>query len=197
MSASDIMIAGATVWIAASGTDLPSSTSVLAGVAWGGGWTNIGYTSEPLTVNAEMEQLDAMIQQAIGAIKRVNTKEAWTFETSLAEFTMQNMLYIAGGTLATTAAGVGQVGYEDLQGGGIVNITERAFGFEGTYVSAAGNTHPLRLGVYKATGQAGGEVEVGKETQTGLPLTIKALQDLTKAAGKQFYHAYKVTAPAS
>src|SRR5574340_544819 len=197
MSVSDILVAGATVWKAPVGTALPDETTVAAGAAWGGTWEQIGYTAAPLSVKVEKEQLDLMIQQAIGVVGRVNTKENWSLETTLAEYAMDHLALALGGIVGTTPAGAGQVGYDQYDAGGDTTLDRISFGFEGTYVSAAGNTHPVRLVVWIATAEAGAELEFGKETQTGIPLKIKAIQDLSKAAGKQYVSGYKVTAPAS
>lgn len=104
MSTSDILIGPITLYKAPVGEALPADSTAY-GTAWGGNWTDIGWTSEALIWNASLEEKDIFIQQATGAVKRAVTKEMHTFETKLTELTSENLQLALGGTATTTAAG--------------------------------------------------------------------------------------------
>ncbi len=192
---SDIIVSSATVWNAPVGEGLPDENSVGAGVAWGGNWTQVGFTSEPLSVKYEFEEVEKMIEQSLAPVGRQKTGENLTLETVLAEFYMDGLQLGTGGTVTDTAAGAAQVGKEELDVGGEFGLDEKAWGFEGTYVDEDGDTFPVRMFVYKGTAMINGELEFGKESQLGIPLQIKALADLSKSVGQQLFKLQKVLEP--
>lgn len=197
MATSDILISGARLFYAPVGETVPSENSVDYGDAWGGNWVEVGYTNSPVAWNVKRDEYDVKAQQVIGTLKRVATNEEHTLETTLIEVTPAHLQLAIGGTASTTSAGAGQVGKDELVAGGEVLLDERAWGIEGMYVDSNGTAFPVRLFVWKATSVINGNLEFAKESEAGISLQIKALQDVSQSAGQQFVKLQRVTAAAT
>lgn len=196
MSVADIIITPCRILYSAVGATLPADT-VAAGGAWPAGWAPLGYTLVPLSVEFTREHAVADIQESLSEIIRGTKKEALTIETTLAELDLDALSLAWGGAVSSTAAGAGQPAKEELVAGDDTTVTERQWGFEGTYVSEAGNTHPIRLFLWRGVAEFGAKLEFGKSDATGIPLKVMANPDLTKAAGQRLFKLQKITAPAS
>ncbi|MBK8987383.1 MAG: hypothetical protein IPM39_15120 [Chloroflexi bacterium] len=198
MSTADIIIGPARVFHAAVGTVLPAD-SLAYGAAWTSptGWTEIGLTKTPITMNRDLTTVDVMVEQSTLPVKRVATEEKVAFETTLAEITADLLQLAMGGTVTDTAAGASQVGKEELVAGGAAILPEYTWAIEGLYETAAGVKFPIRLQIYRATVVLNGELQFGKADATGIPLRIDALGDLTKAVGAQLFKFVKVLAAAT
>ena len=181
---SDIIVAPATVYYAPLASSLPADT-VAAGTAWGGAWVKVGYTSEPLSVQYEADEVDIEIEQSLTAIRRVKTKENLTLETVLAEFYLDALQLGMGGVVSDTPAGASQPGMEELALGGLATITARMWGFEGAYIDEDAATFPIRFFIYSGTAKINGKLSFAKGEMTGTPLQIMALADMTKSVGSR------------
>lgn len=195
MAIADILLAPASIWFAPVGEDLPAD-SVAKGADWAGNWESLGYTLEPLTVNYSRETLKVFVEQITAAVKEKVTSEELTFETSLAEFTGQNLELVFGGTATDTPAGAAQVAKTEHVMGGSTDIPVFAFGFEGAYEDDDGNEFPVRILVHRGKPVLGGELQFAKAAATGLSLRIEAEADTSKSAGEQLMKIQKVTAAA-
>jgi hypothetical protein len=192
---SDIVVSPATVWYAPEGEAAPDPDSISAGTAWGGNWTQVGYTNAPLSMLYEFDELEMMIEQSLAAVGRVKTSEALTLETTLAELYLDGVLLGTEGTVTDTAVGASQVGREDLTVGGEADLTVRTWGFEGTYIDEDGATFPIRLFIHRATARLNGALEFGKAQQVGVPLQVKALADMAESQGERLFVLQKVLEP--
>lgn len=194
----DIMLSAATVYYAAVGATPPADT-VAAGTAWGGGWTDAGYTKESLKLTYEYEEKESIPQQSLTAVRRWKTKESLMAETALNEFYLDgvNLGIGGGGAVSQTAAGVGQPGKEELVVGGTNTLTERAWGFEGQYIDEDGATFPVRFLIWKGTAKITGEIDLNKEEDVGIGLQINALADMTKTIGQRLFKVIKILEPAT
>jgi hypothetical protein len=192
----DIILSPASVYHAPVGTTAPADT-VTAGTAWGGAWVNVGYTKESLKMTYEFEEKDARPQQSLAAVNRWKTSEDLTIETVLNEFYLDGANLGVHGTVSATAAGVGQPGKEELVAGGTNTLTQKMWGFEGSYVDEDGATFPVRFIVWKGTAKISAEIELSKEEDTGVSLEIKALADMSKAAGQRLFKIIKILEPAT
>lgn len=193
---SDIIVSPATVFYAPYGEAVPADT-VAAGAAWGGNWAKLGYLKAPLAMSYEFDELDVEIEQSLAPVKRVKTSENLTLETTLAELYLDGIQLGSGGTVADTAAAAGQPGKEELTVGGDAALTERSWGFEGSYVDEDGATFPVRVFVWKATAVLNGALEFAKGDYTGTPLQVKALADMTKTVGQRLFKISKILEPAT
>jgi hypothetical protein len=195
MPVADILHGPVTVNYAPVGEALPAD-SVAVGVAWGGNWKKFGLTKEPLSCNYDFDELDIEVQEALAPVDRVRIKESLVLETVLAEITADNLNLAANGTVTKTVAGAGQVGKEEVDVGGSGAIAQFAWGFEGTFVTDAGVSFPVRFFLYKGTAKANGALEQGRELSPGIGIQVKGLADTGKAVGKQLFKWQKVTAAA-
>lgn len=195
----NIIVGGATLWYAPVGEAIPDETSVAFGGSWGGNWAKLGFTKAPLTLAYEREEADIEVEEALTAIKRVATKEDLTVETVLAELTSDYLGLATSVAAATTAAGAGQTGFDEIKVGGNIAIDEYAWGFEAEYITAAGVSHPVRLFIHKGTAMLNGQLEFSNRSgdYPGIPLQIKALVDSAKTKGEQLFHWQRVTAAAT
>ncbi len=197
MPITDILIGGARVLYAPVGESIPDENTIGWDAAWGGNWTEVGYTSAAVSLGLEYEEHDIKVQQHLGTVKRVRTGEDATIETVLAELTCDNLQLATGGTVTDTVAGAGQVGKSELVSGDLAELDERLWGFEGLRVDANGNLLPTRFFFWKATSTLNGALEFAKESETGISLQIKALVDTSQARGERLFKRIDVTAPAT
>lgn len=193
---SDIVVSKARVYYAAVGASVPADTVAVDG-SWGASWTEVGYTATPLTINYSYDELDVDIQQSLAPVLRRKTSEALALETTLAELTLDGLQLGTGGTVTDTAAGAGQPGKEELTVGGVATLTERMWGIEGSYIDEDAATFPVRVFVWKGTAIVNGTLEFGKAVQTGIPLQIKALADMSKTDGQRLFKVSKILEPAT
>lgn len=193
IKSADILIGPLKIYTAALATTAPADTLAEDG-AWPAGWTQIAYTKEALTIASEFESLDIEVEEAMSPVHRRKIKESCTFETVLAEFTTQNLAYALDGThTATTAATSSVEGLETFTLGGNRFLTERMWGFEGKFYSRDGTVvMPVRLIIYRASAESGGELEFSKSDYAGIPLKIMALADTSKAVGQQLFKVARV-----
>jgi len=195
MAVADILLSPATVWYAPVGEAAPADT-IGSGEDWGGDWADLGYTLAPLTISYEHEVADVLVEQLTAPVKRKKTSETLTIETTLAEFTGQNLELVFNGTATDTPAAVGQPAKTELVMGGDTALPVYAWGFEGTYEDAAGVAFPVRVIVYRGRPILGGELQFAKAEPTGLPLRIEVEADTTQPAGEQLMKIIKITGAA-
>jgi hypothetical protein len=196
MPVADILHGPVSVKYAPVGEALPAD-SVAVGATWGGNWKSFGMTKEPLKCDYNFDELEIEVQESLAPVDRVRIKEALTLETVLAEITAANLSLAANGTVTTTAAGAGQVGKEEVEVGGSGAIAQFAWGFEGTFITDAGVSLPVRFFLFKGTARANGALEQGRELSPGISIQVKGLADTSKVVGKQLFKWQKVTAAAT
>ena len=197
MAVTDILVTPATIYYAPVGEALPDESSIDYGEAWGGNWTNLGYPLEPVALSYETETFELEVEQITLPVRRVRTKETVMIETSLAEMTGANLALVVDGTVTTTAAGVGQVGFDEILAGGSVDLSEYAWGFEGFRVTSANVRLPVRMFLYRGNAVLNGQLTFAKGAGVGIPIQIKALPDTTQDAGEQILVIHNVTAVAT
>ena len=188
---SDIIVTSARLWRAPVGTALPADT-LAVDAAWPSGWVDVGYTLEPVKASYTFDVLDVMVQQEMGAVKRIRVKEALKLATVLAELTAGNLALAFAGDASTVAPTADAPGYEEFAVGGKYELPESAWGLEGSYVDEDGILRPIRVFVWRATAAAGGEVAFNREAVAGVPLEVSALHDRSKAKGKRLLIARRV-----
>jgi hypothetical protein len=182
--ANNIILGYAKVWTAPYGEAFPAAT-IGYGTSWGGNWTYLGDTLEPLSFGGDRTQFDVEIQQATTAVKSVITKDERNFKTVMSEHTTTVLNQLLLGTLVNTAPGSGTSGYYTIDFGGnqIPNIL--AVGFEANYQLAAGTQLPIRWMFYRGSILQDGDIVYDRDGVAGIPVNIKTYIDTTKASGKQ------------
>lgn len=197
MAVADIILGPAKVWYAPVGEPYPDENDVGYGEDWGGEWTPFGFTKAALSINYEYETFKAMVQEALGPVKKRKTSEELTAETTLAEVTADNLALGTEGTVTQTAAGPGQAQKEELEAGGTFTLTPYTFGFEGLYETDDGEQFPVRFFIHRGTVSLGGALEFGKEDYPGITLHIEADEDLSRPIGKRLFKFQRVLAAAT
>jgi len=188
---SDIVVTSARLWRAPTGTTLPLET-LDVDAAWPAGWIDVGYTLEPVKAQYTFDVLDVMVQQEMGAVKRIRIKEALKLSTVLAELTAANLSMAFAGEASTVAPTGTTAGYEEFSVGGKYELPESMWGIEGSYVDEDEELRPIRVFVWRATAAAGGEIAFNREQVAGVPLEVSALHDRSKAKGKRLLVARRV-----
>ena len=197
MAVADILLTPATIWYAPVGEALPDENTVDYGEDWGGNWESFGYTTTPLTMAVNRETYEVSVEQLTIPVKEMITSESLVFESTLAEFTSDNVLLAFGGTLTETPAGAGQRQMWEIEMGGETDLDLWAFGFEGLYKTDANENFPVRIFLYKANVVLNGQLQFSKSQEAGIPIQITAKPDDTKAAGKQLVKIQKVIGTAT
>lgn len=194
MAVADILLTPCKIYTAPVGETIPSINTVFYGVAWGGNWTDIGFTLEKLTLSRKVTDYELDIEQSTLPVKRIMVKEDVMIETMIGEQTGANMVLVLAGTLTTVAAGVNIRASQTVVSGGNPAMSTYAVGFEGFYLGASNVKLPVRLFLYIATITLNGGLEFTKNKAAGLPIQFKALADTTLAVGSQVMKWQKVTA---
>lgn len=197
MATEDIVVGYAKIWYAPTGEADPDETSVAYGADWGGNWTYLGDTLEPLTMATEVERLDIEIQQSTAPVKQNKIKEIFRLNTTMAEHTGTLLNLLFGGTLTATAAGASQKGFDSLVFGGETDIDIYKWGFESLYKDASNNQHPIRYFFHKGSIALNGDVPFDKGAPTGIPIQITILTDTTQSIGEQIGTTHIVKAAAT
>ena len=196
MAVTDIIVTPCRILYSAVGASLPADT-VAADGAWGGGWTELGYTAQPLTVQYEEEHVDHDIQEALAPVHSHIISKMLAFETVLAEFNGDNLALALNGVKTNTAAGASQPEKDEVDFGNSNALTIRQWGFEGKYVDEDGTTHPIRIFVWKGKVKANAELKFAKEEAVGIPMHIDGLMDLTQSSGEEFWRILHITEEAT
>jgi hypothetical protein len=194
MATADILVTPAKVYYAAVGETLPDENSVAYGEAWGGNWSDLGYTLNPVTMNFSRDLFELFVEQLTNPVRRKVTQETLVVETTLAEITGDNLLLAFGGTVTETPAGAAQVAKTELEAGGDTTPDVYAFGLEGEYVDDSNNSFPVRVLIFRGNPILGGAMQFAKSAGMGIPLQITAEADTSKAVGKQLVRIQKGTA---
>lgn len=184
------------LYTAPVGTTLPADT-VAVGGAWPSGWVSAGFLKDAVKTTYSWEEYEAKPLQALGAVEVRKTDESFMLETVLEEFTLDGANYAMDGAVTQTPAGSGQPGKETLTMGGKPTTTKRMWGIEGSYVDEDGATFPIRLFIWRGVASPGVELSWDKGDSLGIPIKIKALQDMTKAEGQRLFKLDKILEPAT
>lgn len=197
--ADDVFAGAANLLYAPLGTSLPDETTVDVNdfASWPSGWVHLGYTAEGPAFTYSYETFEVEAQQATAPLRRKKTTETATITASLLQFSAEHLALVTGGSVTSTAAGVGQKGYKKVVGGGEVDLTEYMFAIESTRADDNGDLQPFRFFLWKGTITANGDINFAKNAATALPVTISGLTDSDKAVGAQLYESHFVLAPAS
>lgn len=196
MAVTDIIVTPCRILYSAVAASLPADT-VAADGSWGGSWTELGYTSAPLTVSYEEEHIEHDIQEALAPVHAHIISKKLAFETTLAEFTGDNLALAMNGTKTHTAAGASQPEKDEVDFGNSNALTIRQWGFEGKYVDEDGTTHPIRIFVWKGKVLVNAELTFGKSEAVGIPLHIDGLMDLSQSANEEFWRILHITEEAT
>lgn len=193
----NIIKSGAVLWVAPVAEANPDETTVAYGGDWAGNWARVGYTKAPLAMAYDSEEFDVEVEEEMAPVKRFRVKENLTLETVLAELTAE-YLRLAGSeqdTVAETVAGAAQDAYEEVGLGGVFQLAEKKWGFEGLHVDTDGADQPVRIFVHKGTAKINGTLEFSQKSTDylGIALQVKALTDSSQSVGQKLCMFQRVT----
>jgi hypothetical protein len=116
-------------YVPATPPALPADSSALFTV-WPSPWKPIGATTEGLTFGFSRETNNIMIEEQVTPVDVQTTSVNFTMQVTLSEDTLETMiLAYGGGSVTTTAAGVGVTGTQQLKISS--SLSYFSFGFEG------------------------------------------------------------------
>lgn len=175
----NILKSNAIAWYAPLGETLPSITTLAANQPWGGNWTRVGFTKEPLSVAYEADEVEIEVQEYLAPIDRMKIRHSAMFKTVLAEITVDYLNLGVDGVQSVVAEGSGVAGYEAIDLTDDFHVVKRCWGFEGLIYDDNDNALPVRVFFTRATSRMTGEIEFSKRTDdySGIELEIKALAD--------------------
>lgn len=182
--ANAIVLGYAKIWTAPYGSAFPAAT-IGYGTAWGGSWTYLGDTLEPLTFGGDRTQFDVEIQQAIAPVKSIITKDQRSFSTVMAEHDILLFNQLLLGTAVNTAPGSSTPGYYTLDYGGKQIPNVLAVGFESLWQKPDGTQTPIRWMFYRGSIMQDGDISYDKNGVAGVPIRIATYTDTTQTANKQ------------
>lgn len=160
-------------------TAAPADT-VLYGTAFGGSWTELGYTKDGATLTTSKDVYEIESDQENVSLLAVPTKEEYVLELNLLEATLTNLQRATGmGTLATSGS------TEVLDFGSDYSIDFWSIAIEGRSPhSAAATTDRFRRAfLWKGIPTGDIEVKMAKDGETFYAVKFKGLIDSTKSAG--------------
>jgi hypothetical protein len=163
------------------------------GAAWPSGWVDAGLTLEPSKVTYSYDKLDIKVQQELGPVRRIRTAEDLMLESVLAQLSTGLLALAFAGETTTTAAATGVPGYETFTIGGKYNLPIRMWGLEGSYVDETNVERAIRVIIWQATSDAGGELSFARDAVAGIPLKLSALPDFTQPKGARLMKIIRVT----
>lgn len=113
--------------------DVLPADNVPIGGAWGGGWRELGFTTEDgVTFTFERSYVDVMTAQSRTAVKSMRGTTIERIACTLLEMTLENFKDVAGyGSITTVAAGSGTYGHRDYAMDSRTPIRYLAIGIEG------------------------------------------------------------------
>lgn len=113
--------------------DVLPADNVPIGGSWGGGWRELGFTTEDgVTLTFERNYTEQMTAQSRTSVKNLRGTTVERVACQLLEITLENFREITGyGTILTTPAGSGTYGHRDYQMDSRTPLRYVAIGVEG------------------------------------------------------------------
>jgi hypothetical protein len=178
-----IVKSNAVVWVAPVGETLPLST-LAAGADWGGNFERVGFTNAPLACNYTSESFPINVEEHLGAIRRYKTSHEASFETVLAEFSLDYLQYPTQGVVTDNTT------YFDMVVGDVAKVEERLWGFEGIRYLNDDSPKAVRLFFTRANAVLNGPLTFSKrdQSQVGISLKIDALADPDNSGALYSWH---------
>jgi hypothetical protein len=157
---------------------------------------DLGLTSEGATVKYTGKLEPIITDQYLAPVGYYIPGEECTLETILSEAGATKLKYAIGyGTVSTTAAGAGQVGYDKLTFGGNTALTDYVLEYRAP--RRTNSSLYIRVRLYKVNISPDLEMVFKKDGTLGFKMTAMAVCDTTKDAGNQLGYYMQETAVAT
>jgi len=155
-----------TLYTGAFGVAEPADTAVASPP--GVGWTDVGGTSDGVTLNVNQEFSELTVDQIVDVPGRRLTKRDLSIRTNMAEPTLENLAIAMNG--GTTATGAGFKSLEPAYATSATQPTYKAILFDGY----APGGFQRRVILRKGLSTANVEAAYKKDSQTFFPVTFNA-----------------------
>jgi len=175
----DLFQSYAKIYYAPLGTDLPEITQDFDD-AWPVPWVYVGETQSETTIVFEVPTTELTTEQSGIAAEIPSGAEVTTLETTLAEINAKTIQLTFGGTKTTSTD---PAPHTVIEGGGTTAFNRVTWGIQGQYPLSDGGERPLMWQFYIGRSNVGGELVFGRESQSSIPLKIRAFPDPAKAKG--------------
>jgi hypothetical protein len=142
----------------------------------------IGGTSGGVTMERKTTMVDLEIDQIVGSVRKVPSKDVITVTTTMAESTLAN-LQVAWG-IATAPVVATTPASETLDVGVVTSAIEHALVFVGPCPSGTYTSRTVTL--HKAVSVATAKLSFEKDKEQAYQVTFDILPDLTQTAGSEY-----------
>lgn len=163
---SNLIMGNAQLYVGALGAAEPASGAVATAPA-SGVWTEVGYTEGGLTITHNVTTKDLEVDQTSWTPETRIVEQGLTVETNLSEATLANLLFALNGGTVVTGVGA-SVFTPTLSNSGLV--TYSALIIDGM----APGGFRRRVIIRKVANTADVKIENKRDTQVGIPVTLKS-----------------------
>jgi hypothetical protein len=178
----NVMVAGPiTVYTATASTARPADT-IAKGTAWGGSWTDAGFTQGGAQFELSGDDATVDVDQHLSSVQVFPVSEEAKLTVRLAEATLTNILLGRGGMGSVTAETNESVIYLGTQAW----HTLKAVGIEGRAPGATSSSDKYRrIILHRAKVERSVDIGFTKEGAQMVEVTFVGLVDSTQSAGKE------------
>lgn len=141
-------------------------------------------TVDGMTISYSRDQQLIEIDEAIGPVDAFIQGENLTVKITANQHTASRLKAAFGhGTITTTPPGAGTPGSDLLSFGGDTALAEYPLRY--TAKSRKNPNLNIIIDFFRVVPKTDGDIQFGKKTVTGVPITFQVLEDLSKPAGQQ------------
>jgi hypothetical protein len=177
---SNVQVAGPITVYTAAESEAPPASSIDKGTAWGGAWTDAGFTDGGANFELSGEDADINVDQHLSMINSFPVSEEAKLTVRLAETTLDNILLARGrGSVSTDTA------EDSLHIGTRALNTFKAIGVEGRAPGATATEKYRRIILHRARVEKSINIGMTKGDKMMLEVTFVGMIDSTQSAGQE------------
>lgn len=144
------------------------------------GWTGLGYTAEGFSRAYSRETAEARVEEELNPVGEDVTSVTYAISLMLAEHTLENEALAMGGTVATTAAASGTIGYKTLTLDDTLENVALVLVMDGNVKNGSARfKNMIYIPSVVATGDVETEFRRSPENKRVIPVTFKATCELS------------------
>lgn len=178
-TATNVIAGPAILYIAPTGTALPTLTTLPSAAAWASAsFTQPGYTDKGVEFVYTPTFKNIDVDEEMSPVNQLLTAEKAEIKVALAEATLNNLQITIPGSTITTSGGVSTLTFGSPAQ---TAVTEYILAFQGP--SPVGNSDTAVLILYRVKNVAAVTAHYQRADKVVFAVTFNALADSTKAAG--------------
>jgi len=168
----NIVVAGPVmVYVSSSVGEAAPANSIAKGTAWGGGWTEVGFTQDGVELEIETEKFEVVTDQYNAPVKDFITGQNMSFKFNAAEGTLTNLKQALGYGTVTSGSTESTLGVSAQDG----IPTNYAVGFEGYAPGATSSAvYYRRVIIWNGSVQGNFSLSAKKDGVQTVEYTVKA-----------------------